>query len=184
MSDSLPVLWTVGHSTRTLDAFLAVLADALIGTVVDVRRFPGSRRHPHFAGDALACKLPRAGVAYVPMPALGGRRAPRADSPNTAWRNPGFRGYADYMESAEFGAAVARLATLARTTRTAVMCAEALWWQCHRGLIADRFKVDGWEVVHLGEPGAHQSHPYTPAARIVDGALVYWPEPPVQPMLL
>ncbi|WP_149193619.1 DUF488 family protein [Luteimonas suaedae] len=166
-------LWTVGHSTRDWDAFVALLTAAGIETVADVRRFAGSRRHPQFSGAAMARALPQAGLAYVPMPGLGGRRPPRPDSPNTAWRNAGFRGYADYMATPEYAAARDRLGDLALASRTAMLCAEAVWWQCHRGLIADDFKARGWEVIHLLAAGRTQPHPYTSAARIVDGRLDY-----------
>ncbi|MEZ0470266.1 DUF488 family protein [Luteimonas salinilitoris] len=166
-------LWTVGHSTRDWDAFVALLAAAGIETVADVRRFAGSRRHPQFSGAAMARALPQAGLGYASMPGLGGRRPPRPDSPNTAWRNAGFRGYADYMATPDYAAARDRLGDLALRSRTAVLCAEAVWWQCHRGLIADDFKARGWEVIHLLAPGRTQPHPYTSAARIVAGRLDY-----------
>jgi uncharacterized protein (DUF488 family) len=166
-------LWTIGHSTRAWDVFVSMLAEAAIEVLVDVRRFAGSRRHPQFFGESMARMLPDAGIDYLAMAALGGRRAPREGSPNTAWRNAGFRGYADYMDTPGFAAACDRLATIARERRTAVMCAEAMWWQCHRGLIADRLKAGGWDVVHLVAPGRSEPHPYTSAARIVDGRLDY-----------
>ena len=172
-------LWTVGHSNRSWDEFLDILRSAGIEAVVDVRRFAGSRRHPHFSGQVMADELPRADIRYVPMPDLGGRRQASPDSPNDAWRNASFRGYADYMATPPFRRAMQRLAALAQERRTTVMCAEALWWQCHRGLIADRFKADGWQVMHLTAPGRSEPHPYTSAARIVDGELDYSaPEPP------
>ena len=166
-------LWTIGHSTREWEGFVSMLRDAAIEALVDVRRFAGSRRNPQFSGEAMARALPDEGIEYIPMPELGGRRSPRKDSPNTAWRNSSFRGYADYMDTPEFGEARQRLVAIARARRTAVMCAEAMWWQCHRGLIADDFKVHGWDVVHLMAPGRSESHPYTAAARIVDGRLDY-----------
>lgn len=166
-------LWTIGHSIREWDAFVAMLGEAGIEVLADVRRFAGSRRNPQFSGESMARTLPDAGIDYVAMADLGGHRTPRKDSPHTAWRNPGFRGYADYMDSPEFAAARGRLMATARERRTAVMCAEAMWWQCHRGLIADDFKVRGWEVVHLLAVGRSDVHPYTPAARIVEGRLDY-----------
>lgn len=168
-----PTLWTIGHSTRTWEVFVSMLAEAGISSLVDVRRFAGSRRHPQFSGDTMAQTLPTAGIAYLPVPALGGRRTPRPHTVNLAWRNASFRGYADYMESEEYQAATSRLATLAQVQPTAVMCAEALWWQCHRSLIADDFKARGWEVIHLLAPGRSEVHPYTSAARIVAGRLDY-----------
>lgn len=166
-------LWTIGHSTRPWEVFLAMLAEAGIEVLADVRRFAGSRRNPQFSGDTMARTLPVAGVDYVPMPDLGGRRRARPDTTNTAWRNASFRGYADYMETGEFAAARERLMDIARERRTAVMCAEAMWWQCHRALISDDFKARGWTVLHLLAPGRADEHPYTSAARIVDGHLDY-----------
>jgi uncharacterized protein (DUF488 family) len=150
-----------------------MLREAGIGSLVDVRRFAGSRRYPQFAGVAMASALPEQGIEYVPAPELGGRRTPAKASRNTAWRNAGFRGYADYMASAEYAQAREHLAALAARTRTAIMCAEAMWWQCHRGLIADDFKARGWTVLHLLSPGRVEEHPYTRAAKIVDGKLLY-----------
>jgi len=171
--ESAGTLWAIGHSTRPGEVFVEMLGEAGIAALVDVRRFAGSRRNPQFSGETMARTLPVAGVDYVPMPDLGGRRTPRKDSPNTAWRNTSFRGYADYMATAEFAAARERLMALAGERPTAVMCAEAMWWQCHRGLIADDFKSRGWAVLHLLAPGRTDEHPYTSAARIVDGKLDY-----------
>jgi uncharacterized protein (DUF488 family) len=166
-------IWTIGHSTRTLDEFLALLKSNDIRALADVRRYPGSRRLPHFGRDALAHSLDAIGIAYQHCSDLGGRRRPRTDSPNTAWRNEAFRGYADYMMTDEFRAGIARLQELAQSTPTAIMCAEALWWQCHRGLIADDLKAAGHEVTHIMGPGKIVAHPFTSAARIVDGRLSY-----------
>ena len=166
-------LWTIGHSTRAWDVFGAMLHDAGIRALVDVRRFAGSRRHPQFSGTTMATALPAEGIDYVPVPELGGRRTPSKTSRNTLWRNASFRGYADYMASGEYQIARDRLAALAARTPTAVMCAEAMWWQCHRGLIADDFKARGWTVLHLLSPGRTEEHPWTGAARIVDGRLQY-----------
>jgi uncharacterized protein (DUF488 family) len=166
-------IWTVGHSTRPLEDFLDLLAENRIEAVADVRRYPGSRRWPHFAQTPLATALEQRGLAYIWFPELGGRRTPTADSPNTAWRNQAFRGYADYMATEEFAAGLARLVNLACGLRTAVMCAEALWWRCHRGLIADVLRWLGFEVFHILGPGSAASHPYTAAARISRGRLTY-----------
>ncbi|HET6395445.1 MAG TPA: DUF488 domain-containing protein [Pseudoxanthomonas sp.] len=174
-------LWTVGHSTRGWEEFLALLAGWGIEAVADVRRFPGSRRYPWFAGDALARALPGAGIEYLWLPELGGRRKPRPDSPNGGWRNAAFQGYADHLDSAEFARGLQRLLALAARRRTAMMCAEAVWWRCHRGLISDVLKLRGIEVVHIADATHASPHPYTPAARIVEGRLAY---PPAQPKLL
>ncbi len=167
------VLWTIGHSTREWAVFVGMLHEAGIAVLADVRRFAGSRRNPQFSGETMARALPAAGIEYLAMPDLGGRRPARKDSLHTAWRNASFRGYADYMESGDYRTARARLAGIARERRTAVMCAEAMWWQCHRSLIADDFKAEGWAVIHLTAPGRSEEHPYTSAARIVDGRLDY-----------
>lgn len=170
---SAGTLWTIGHSTREWDPFVGMLREAGIRSLVDVRRFAGSRRNPQFSGEAMARGLPDAGIAYVPMVDLGGRRRPGPGSHNDAWRNTGFRGYADYMETAPWQAARDALAALARREPTAVMCAEAMWWQCHRALIADDFKARGWTVLHLVAPTRTQEHPFTKPARVVDGELTY-----------
>lgn len=166
-------LWSIGHSTRPLDELAAMLREAGVTRLADVRRFPGSRRNPQFSAESLAVSLPAAGIEYVPMPELGGRRDARPDSPHTAWRNTSFRGYADYMDTPQFAKGRERLMRLAAGQPTAVMCAEAPWWRCHRSLISDDFKARGWRVIHLINPGRSQEHPWTPAARIVDGRLDY-----------
>jgi uncharacterized protein (DUF488 family) len=166
-------VWTIGHSTRSLEELVALLEAHGIQAVADVRRYPGSRRWPHFAPEPLAAALAARGIEYVWLPDLGGRRRPRPDSRNTAWRSDAFRGYADYMETEAFAEALDRLANVACALRTAVMCAEAVWWRCHRGLIADALRWLGFDVVHILGPGATSPHPYTAAARIVGGRLSY-----------
>ncbi len=166
-------VWTIGHSVRPLEAFLDLLAENGIEAVADVRRYPGSRRWPHFAQNSLATALEERGLVYMWFPELGGRRTPRPDSPNTAWRSLAFRGYADYMATDAFAEGLDRLVNLAFGLRTAVMCAEALWWRCHRGLIADVLHWLGCEVIHIMGPRSTASHPYTAAARIVRGRLTY-----------
>lgn len=173
MQAKTATLWTIGHSTRDWDDFVAVLREAGIQCLVDVRRFAGSRRYPQYFGETMARALPEAAIDYIPMPDLGGRRKALPESHNDAWRNPGFRGYADYMETATWQHARDELVQLALQRRTAVMCAEAVWWQCHRGLIADDFKARGWQVVHLLGSGRSEEHPFTKPARIVDGKLSY-----------
>jgi uncharacterized protein (DUF488 family) len=170
---SPPVVFTIGHSIHPIDVFIALLRANGIGQIADVRRFPASRRHPQFAREALADALSATGVAYEWLPELGGRRAPRRDSPNTGWHNASFRGYADYMGTEPFQAGIARLMELARVKATACMCAEQAWQQCHRGLIADYLKAAGWQVVHILPRGQIEAHPWTAPARIVDGALTY-----------
>ena len=171
--DTPKEIWTVGHSTRTIEEFIALLGSQRIEAVADVRRFPGSRRHPQFGQERLGEALAAAGIEYVHFPELGGRRSTRADSPNTAWRNAAFRGYADYMMTAEFEAGRQRLLRLAQRKRTAVMCAEALWWRCHRSLIADALKAEGQKVWHIMGGDKVIEHPFTSAASIIEGKLSY-----------
>jgi uncharacterized protein (DUF488 family) len=166
-------IWTVGHSTRSIGEFKEILAAHDIGALVDVRSFPGSRRYPHFNKSELAVALESVGIDYLHLPELGGRRKPSPDSRNMAWRNASFRAYADHMESEEFQKGIETLLRLGRKTRTAVMCAEAVWWRCHRSLIADYLKAKGLDVVHLIDAKRTEVHPYTSAARIVAGHLSY-----------
>ena len=166
-------IWTIGHSTRTLEEFLGLLVEYRIEAIADVRRFPGSRRYPYFASDALAASLPAHGIAYRWMPRLGGRRKVQPGSPNTAWRNASFQGYADYIATAEFAEGLAELLALAANQRTAMMCAEAVWWRCHRSIIADVLKLRGIEVIHIIDATHTTVHPYTSPARIMDGRLSY-----------
>jgi uncharacterized protein (DUF488 family) len=166
-------IWTIGHSTRSIDEFLELLRSERIEAVADVRHYPGSRRLPHFNRDALADSLRDANIEYRHIVRLGGRRRPAADSPNTAWRSEAFRGYADYMSTDDFHAGLAELLDLAKKHRTAMMCAEAVWWRCHRGLVSDYLKAAGHEVLHITSPTKVEKHPYTPAARIVGGELSY-----------
>jgi uncharacterized protein (DUF488 family) len=168
-------IWTIGHSTRTLEEFLGLLDEYGIEAIADVRRFPGSRRYPYFASEALAESLPAHGIAYRWLPELGGRRKVQPGSPNTAWRNASFQGYADHLASPEFATGLEKLLDLAAERRTSLMCAEAVWWRCHRSLIADVLKLRGIEVVHIIDAKHTTVHPYTSAARIVDGQLSYAP---------
>ncbi len=168
-------IWTIGHSTRSLQEFIGLLRGERIELLADVRRYPASRMHPHFNAEALARSVAEAGLRYEGYVDLGGRRSPRAGSTNTQWGNASFRGYADYMETPAFDATLARLMADAADARTAIMCAEAPWWRCHRALIADALKARGVEVLHImGEKGPIV-HPYTSAASVVDGKLYYGP---------
>ena len=167
-------IWTIGHSTRSIEEFIALLAQHGIRVLADVRLLPGSKRYPHFNNDALAESLGAHGIRYEHFRELGGRRRPRPDSRNAAWRNDAFRGYADYMETAEFAAGVARLLSLASTVGpTALMCAEAVWWRCHRGLVSDYLKARGVEVLHIMDTKKADPHPWTSAATLIDGQLSY-----------
>jgi uncharacterized protein (DUF488 family) len=166
-------IWTIGHSTRNIDDFIELLTENKIGAVADVRSFPGSRKFPHFGAEALALSLPAVGIEYIPFKQLGGRRKARRDSPHTVWRNEAFRGYADYMDTDDFKEGIAELSELAERKRTAIMCSEAVWWRCHRSMISDYLNSIGVTVIHIMAPGKTEEHPYTLAASIVDGKLVY-----------
>ena len=166
-------VWTIGHSTRTLDDFVAVLAAYDIELVADVRRFPGSRRLPQFAAPALEESLAAHGIAYHWFPALGGRRRPAPDSPNVAWRHPAFRAYADHVATEEFAEGLFELLMLAHGLRTVVMCAEVLWWRCHRRLIADVLTSLDVPVVHIRDASHAEPHRLTAPARLVRGRLKY-----------
>ena len=167
-------IWTIGHSTRKIDTFISLLEENGIKLLVDVRTLPGSKRYPHFNKETLAKSLQEHGIHYEHFAELGGRRKPKPDSRNTAWRNASFRGYADYMETEEFHKGVRRLLDLASEAGpTVIMCAEAVWWRCHRALISDYLKVRGIEVIHILDVNKTEPHPFTPAARIVGGALSY-----------
>jgi uncharacterized protein (DUF488 family) len=171
------VIWSVGHSTRSLDELISLLTAAGVRVLADVRRVPRSRRHPQFRDESLARSLPAAGVEYAPMPDLGGLRKPLPprESHNGGWRVEGFRGYADYMQTGPFEEALGKLQELARRVPTAFMCAEALPWRCHRSLIADALVARGWTVLHLVEPGAAPSaHSLRGFAR-VEGTRVTYP---------
>lgn len=166
-------LWTIGHSIRSIEQLLSLLQSHQIVALADVRRFPASRRHPQFNQLSLSQSLAAAGIEYIHFPELGGHRPARPDSPNTAWRHKAFRGYADYMMTCEFRAGIDRLLELAAAKSTALMCAEALWWQCHRALISDYLKAMGCSVCHILSERKTEFHPFTSAARIVDGKLSY-----------
>jgi uncharacterized protein (DUF488 family) len=173
-------IWTIGHSTHSGEAFLALLRAFQIGLLADVRRFPGSRKFPHFNVDFLSVHLPAEGIAYRPLPELGGRRKPLPDSGNTGWRHEAFRGYADYMETEAFAAALNELKKLAGTQRVAYMCSEAVWWRCHRRLISDKLVSAGWQVWHILALNKAEPHRLASPAVFQNGVLSY---PPAQPGL-
>lgn len=166
-------LWTIGHSTRSIEEFTAALKSFAIKSLIDVRSFPGSRRYPHFNKENLAKSLAEQGIGYLHLHSLGGRRRVRPDSLNIAWRNEGFRGYADHMETVEFHEGIDELLRHAKAAPTAIMCSEAVWWRCHRSLISDYLKAKGIEVIHILSERKSEAHPYTSAARIVDGKVSY-----------
>ena len=166
-------VWTVGHSTRTAEEFGHILIAHGIRALVDVRSFPGSRRYPQFNRERLKDYLLSINISYVHAPLLGGRRVSSLKSHNTAWKNASFRAYADYMETESFREGIAGLMELASENTTAIMCAEALWWRCHRSLIADYLKAKGIRVVHIVDERKTEVHPFTSAASIVNGELSY-----------
>ena len=166
-------LFTIGHSTRSLDELVDLLREHDVTLLADVRTAPGSRRMPHFTRAALAADLPARGVEYVHLPELGGLRRPRRDSPNAGWRNESFRGYADHMADPDFVAGVDRLLEWSRDRNVAVMCAEAVPWRCHRSLIADALLVRGAGVTHILGHGRTQPAALTPFARVEDGRITY-----------
>jgi uncharacterized protein (DUF488 family) len=174
-------IWTIGHSTRSIEELLGVLGVHGIETVVDVRRFPGSRRLPQFGSSALESALTAQGVGYRWIGELGGRRQPSPDSPNDAWQHAAFRAYADHMATEEFATGLFELEMIASSAATAVMCAEALWWRCHRRLIADALTSLGYEVRHIRDASEAEVHRLAPPAALVNGVLTY--ASPQQPQI-
>jgi uncharacterized protein (DUF488 family) len=166
-------IYSVGHGTRPIEEFVDILRAAGVKALTDIRSAPGSRRHPQFGQAALAASLEDAGIDYVHLRGLGGRRDAVPDSPHVALRVDAFRGYADHMSSAEFAADYGRLGAIAREKATAFMCAETLWWRCHRRLLSDQLAIDGWDVVHLLARGKSEPHRLWDVARVIDGRLIY-----------
>jgi uncharacterized protein (DUF488 family) len=170
------MLFSFGHSTRSADEIVALLRAHDIERVADVRRYPGSRRFPHVGSEAMRGWLGEAGIEYVHMPSLGGRRRPQPDSPNGGWTNAQFQGYADHMASAEFQAGFAELLELCASTRTTCMCSEAQWWRCHRRMICDAALVAGSSALHIMSAARADAHALTPFAHVSqDGRLTYPP---------
>jgi uncharacterized protein (DUF488 family) len=170
------VLFTIGHSTHSLDEFIALLKAHAIRHLVDVRSIPKSRHVPQFNSDALASSLHAAGIQYTHLKALGGRRHSRKNSINTGWRNTSFRGYADYMATPQFAEGLATLIEIAGSTPTAIMCAEAVPWRCHRSLVADALILKGWQVRDILTAAPATEHKLTPFLKVVDGQATY-PDP-------
>lgn len=166
-------IWTIGHGTRALEELARLLGEHGVTLLADVRTVPRSRRNPQFNREAMPAALAPLGIAYEHLPGLGGLRRPRRDSTNTWWQNAGFRGYADYMETAEFATNVDGLLARAAERRTAVMCAETVPWRCHRSLLADALLVRGVEVIHILGPGRADPHTLTAGARVEDGRISY-----------
>jgi uncharacterized protein (DUF488 family) len=166
-------IWTIGHSTHPIEYFIRMLTNFKIEVIADVRRYPGSRRYPQFNSDALEQSLKLHDIEYVPMPDLGGRRQPAKDSVNSAWRNDAFRGYADYMQTSAYSEAFKKMEAIALLKHTAYMCSEAPWWRCHRSLISDHLKSEGWQVMHIMSATKTEEHPYTKPANVINGKLTY-----------
>src|SRR6476469_5677405 len=159
-------IYTIGHSTHAIEAFIEMLQAFKVELLADIRNFPGSRRYPHFNKENLEISLPQNGIQYKHFKELGGRRKPLPDSHNTAWRLDAFRGYADYMETNAFLNAIKELEKDAKKITTAYMCSEAVWWSCHRSLVSDYLKWKGWTVLHIMHKNKADEHPYTKPARI------------------
>ena len=172
----MKTIFTIGHSNHPFEEFLEMLKAFEIETLVDIRRYPGSRKYPHFNKDHLEKSLPEKEIQYLHYEDLGGRRKVKPDSHNTAWRLDSFRGYADYMETDSFQKAIEKLETLAKEKRVAYMCSEAVWWSCHRSLVSDYLKNEGWNVQHIMSKTKSNEHPYTKSARIINDKLVYTEE--------
>jgi uncharacterized protein (DUF488 family) len=167
------IIYTIGHSTRRLDEFISLLQTFSIEMLADVRSYPGSQRYPHFNKENLQKSLPQYQIMYQHFPALGGRRKALKNSKSTAWKNAAFRGYADYMETDEFKKGIIKLEDTAAQYKTAFMCSEAVWWRCHRSMIADYLKAEGWKVLHILNDKKVEEHPYTAPAKIVNGKISY-----------
>jgi uncharacterized protein (DUF488 family) len=167
------VIYSIGHSTRSIDAFIALLKAHQVTRLADIRSIPRSRRHPHFSIEGLSASLTAAGIAYRHVPGLGGLRKPRPDSRNTAWRHAGFRGYADYMETPAFETSLTALTEYASDAGGVMMCAEAVWWRCHRQLVADALVARGVTVRHIASATAAPPHELTEFARVIDGRVRY-----------
>ena len=175
-TDHSKTVWTIGHSTHTLDELVAMLHSFKISFVADIRSYPGSRKFPQFNKEVLEVSLPKHNIKYAHLKKLGGRRKVNPESKNTTWHHEAFRGYADYMETEAFAEGIKELIAIALEQRTAYMCSEAVWWRCHRSMVSDYLKADGWDVQHIMAIDKSTEHPYTQPARVVDGNLTYFPE--------
>jgi uncharacterized protein (DUF488 family) len=173
MKEGNKAIWTIGHSTRSFEEFVAMLHSFQIELVADIRSFPGSRKFPQFNKEELEISLPQNAIQYIHLKDLGGRRKANPNSKNTSWRHLAFRGYADYMETDAFKEGIRDLEIAALKLRAAYMCSEAVWWRCHRSMVSDYLKVRGWKVMHIMGIGKEEEHPYTAPARIIRGELSY-----------
>lgn len=176
LNDQQHRVYTIGHSTHTSDDFIQMLKSFDVTHLIDVRRFPSSRKYPHFNKCALDIALQKNDIAYTHIEALGGRRPAKKDTINIRWRNASFRGYADYMQTDEFLNAVKTLQQIATNTSTAYMCSEAVWWRCHRSMISDYLKAAGWKVLHILSERKADEHPYTSPARVSGKNVFYYDE--------
>lgn len=174
MSKNDVVIYTIGHSNRGIEEFIGLLKKNQIEVLIDVRKLPGSKKYPHFNQDQLSKSLNAVDILYIHAEELGGRRKQNKDSIHTLWKNKSFQAYADYMDTPEFLKGVDRLLEFADKKRVAIMCSEAVWWRCHRALIADNLKFKGIDVYHIMSTTSNQLHPFTSAARIRDSQLVYY----------
>ncbi len=169
----MKTIWTIGHATHAAEEFTEMLQSFQIETLVDIRSLPGSNKFPQFNKENLKLTLPHSGIQYMHLVNLGGLRKTKKGSHNTGWRLASFRGYADYMETPEFFTAIHKLESIASKSRTAIMCAEVLWWRCHRSLIADVLMTSGTRVLHIQDEGHIEEHPYTRPARLHREQLTY-----------
>ena len=167
------IIYTIGHSTHPLEAFLQLLHTYKIQILVDIRSLPGSKKFPQYNIENLQTSLPNAGIEYMHLKDLGGLRKVSKNSKNTSWHNASFRGYADYMETQEFIAAIQNLEKIASKKTTVIMCAEVLWWRCHRSMISDYLKTKGWTVMHILSDTKTEAHHFTAPAKIINGILTY-----------
>ncbi|MBS1495668.1 MAG: DUF488 domain-containing protein [Bacteroidetes bacterium] len=173
MKDSSKTIWTIGHSTHPFEEFISMLQSFQIEVVADVRSFPGSGKFPQYNKEILQPALLQYNIAYSHILKLGGRRKANPLSKNIAWRHAAFRSYADYMETNDFATGIKELEEMALQKRVAFMCSEAVWWRCHRSIIADYLKINGWKVMHIMAVNKAVEHPYTSAAHITNGQLDY-----------
>ncbi|NLO71904.1 MAG: DUF488 domain-containing protein [Porphyromonadaceae bacterium] len=169
----MKTIWTIGHATHAAEEFTEMLQSFQIETLVDIRSLPGSNKFPQFNKENLKLTLPHSGIQYMHLVNLGGLRKTKKGSHNTGWRLASFRGYADYMETPEFFTAIHKLESIASKSRTAIMCAEVLWWRCHRSLVSDFLKLNGWKVMHIMAAGKASEHTYTKPAIITNNKLTY-----------
>lgn len=170
---NVKTIYTIGHSTHTLEEFITMLQTFDIKFLADIRSFPGSRKYPQFNKENLQISIEEVGIHYTHWIDLGGRRKVKIDSKNNRWHNDSFKAYTDYMETLEFKNAILHLEKVAIEQPTAYMCSEAVWWRCHRSMVSDYLKAKGWKVLHIMAKNKSQEHPYTSPARLVNGEVVY-----------